>query len=144
MAELALFRPAEALSADERLAAFVHHARDDLTVFGADLDWNAPAWELRGVAKVSGRPNTRRVSWGHPLKKVPKSIEHYAALDDRNVDFFKAYMRYTYGLAPRMSPHQTLAAMRLLDKAFPAHIHESPLTDALFLLVSKSDEVTTT
>ena len=49
----------------------------------------------------------------------------------------------------------TLAWLRALFEPFPAHqikhltkqfplIHESPLTDALFLLVSKSDEVTTT
>ena len=72
---------------------------------------------LRGVAKVSGRPDTLRVAWGHPLTQFPKSIEDYAPLDARNVDFFKAYIRYTYGLAPRMNPHQMLAAIRLLDKA---------------------------
>ena len=118
MAELALFRPAEALSAEARLAEFIRYARDDLAVFDADLDWDAPTWELRGVAKVSGRPKTLRVPWGHPLQKFPQSIEDYAPLDARNVDFFKAYMRYSYGLAPHMNPHQMLSAMRQLDKAF--------------------------
>ena len=117
MAELALFRPAETLNADVRLAWFIRHARDVLTVFGVDLDWDALTWELRGVAKVSGRPKTLRVAWGHPLKNSPKSIENYAPLDARNVDFFKAYLRYTYGLAPRMNPHQMLSAMRHLDMA---------------------------
>ena len=117
MAELALFRPAEALGADERLAAFVSHAHEDLAVFGTDLDWDAPTWELRGVAKVSGRPDTVRVVWGHPLKKFPQSIEDYTPIDPRNVDFFKAYIRYKYGHAPQMNPHHMLSAMRHLDRA---------------------------
>ena len=55
MGELALFQPREALDAETRLADFIRHARDDLTVFGAELDWDAPTWQLRGVARVSGR-----------------------------------------------------------------------------------------
>ncbi len=117
MADLVLFRPGKGLRADANLADFIRYARDDLTVFGAGLDWNAPIWELHGLAKVSGRPKTLRVAWGHPLKKSPKSIEDYAPLDGRNVDFFKAYLRYRYGLAPQMNPLQMLSAMRHLDKA---------------------------
>ena len=119
MGDLALFQPRDASDAKSRLAEFIRHARADLTVFGAGLDWHAPRWELRGVARVSGHGNSAiRVSWGHPLKKAPKSIEHYAPLDARNVDFFKAYLRYRYGLAPLMNPQQMLTAIRRLDKAF--------------------------
>lgn len=118
MGELALFRPAEALDADARLAGFIRHARDDLTVFGAELDWDAPTWQLRGVARVSGHSKSvLRVNWGHPLKKAPTSIEHYAPLDARNVGFFKAYLRYRYGLAPQVNPGLMLSAIRHLDKA---------------------------
>ncbi|MCY4481004.1 MAG: hypothetical protein OXB97_14045 [Rhodospirillales bacterium] len=118
MAELALFRPAEALDADARLAGFIRHARDDLTVFGAGLDWDSPRWELRGVARVSGRGTAViRVNWGHPLKKSAKSTPGYAPLDARNIDFFKAYLRYRYGLSPLMNPHQMLSAIRRLDQA---------------------------
>ena len=118
MAELALFQPRDALDAETKLAEFIRHARDGLTVFGAELDWDAPAWQLRGVARVSGRSKSvLRVSWGHPLKKTPKAIGDYAPLDARNVDFFKAYLRYRYGLAPQMNPVLMLSAMRHLDKA---------------------------
>ena len=118
MAELALFRPAEALDAETRLAEFIRHARDDLSVFGAGLDWDASTWELLGVARVSGRGNAAiRVNWGHPLKKAPTSKASYTPLDARNVDFFKAYLRYRYGLSPIMNPHQMLTAIRRLDGA---------------------------
>ena len=118
MGELALFRPAETLDAAARLAGFIRHARDDLTVFGASLDWDSPTWELRGVARVSGRGNTAiRVSWRRPLKRSAASKPGYAPLDARNIDFFKAYLRYRYGLAPIMNPHQILSAVRRLDEA---------------------------
>ena len=118
MAELALFQPQEALDAQTRLAEFIRHARNDITVFGPDLDWDAPAWELRGVARVSGRSGgVLRVNWGHPLKRSPQSNADYAPLDARTVDFFKAYLRYRYGFSPLMNPHQMLTAIRRLDKA---------------------------
>ena len=117
MGEPALFRPKPALDAEARVAGFIRHARADLTVFGADLDWDAPRWTLHGVARVSGRGKPIRVNWGHPLKKVCLSVDDYAPLGARNVDFFKAYLRYYYGFAPLMSPGQMLSAIRLLDKA---------------------------
>ena len=117
MAELAFLRPAETLSVDARLAEFVRHAREDLSVFGSDLDWDAPRWELRGVPKISGRPDTARVVWGHPLKKSPNRAEDYAPLDPRNVDFFKAFVRYRHALVPNLSTGKRILAIRLLDKA---------------------------
>ena len=117
MGEPALFRPKPALDAEARVAGFIRHARDDLTVFGADLDWDAPRWTLHGVAKVSGRRSVIGVHWGHPLKMGCRANDEYAPLDARNVDFFKAYLRYRYGFAPLMNPCHMLSAMRLLDKA---------------------------
>ena len=118
MPDVVLFQPGKGLRAEANLAAFIRHAREDLAVFGADLDWDSPRWELRGVARVSGRGSDPiRVNWGHPLKKAPRSLKDYAPLDARNVDFFKAYLRYRYGLAPQMNPHQILSAVRHLDQA---------------------------
>ena len=118
MGELALFQPRDAFDAKTRLAEFIRHARDDLTVFGAGLDWDSPRWELRGVARVSGCGTAAiRVNWRRPLKKSAKSTPGYAPLDARNIDFFKAYLRYRYGLSPLMNPHQMLSAIRRLDQA---------------------------
>ena len=117
MGEPALFRPKPALDAEARVAGFIRHARDDLSVFGADLDWDAPRWTLHGVARVSGRGKPIRVNWGHPLTRRYRSVHDYTPLDARNVDFFKAYLRYRYGFAPLMNPCHMLSAMRLLDTA---------------------------
>ena len=118
MPDVVLFQPGKGLRADANLADFIRYAREDLAVFGGDLDWDNPRWELRGVARVSGRSTEpMSVNWGHPLKKAPRSLKDYAPLDARNVDFFKAYLRYRYGVAPQMNPHQILSAVRHLDKA---------------------------
>ena len=118
MGELALFQPRDAFDARTRLAEFIRHSRDDLSVFGAGLDWDAPTWELSGVARVSGRGNAAiRVTWHHPFKKSAESKTACAPLDARNIDFFKAYLRYRYGLSPIMNPHQILTAIRRLDEA---------------------------
>lgn len=129
MADLVLFQPAKGLRAEANLADFIRYARDDLAVFSADLDWDNPRWELRGVARVSGRQKTLRVAWGHPLKKSPNSVGDYAPLDPLNVDFFKAYLRYRYGLAPLMNPLHILSAVRHLDKALSRS--GTSITDAL-------------
>ncbi len=117
MPDVVLFQPRKGLRAEANLADFIRYARHELAVFGADLDWESPRWELRGVANVSGRQKTLRVAWGHPLKKSPSSVGDYAPLDPLNVDFFKAYLRYRYGIAPQMNPLHMLSAMRHLDKA---------------------------
>lgn len=117
MGELALFRPKRALSAEARIAAFIRHAREELEVFGANLDWESPCWTLSDVARVSGRNSAMRVHWGHPLKPACRSNDDYAPLQAANVDFFKAYLRDRYGFSPLMNPHQMLSAIRCLDKA---------------------------
>ncbi|MYA42707.1 MAG: hypothetical protein F4Z31_13270 [Gemmatimonadetes bacterium] len=117
MGEAALFRPKRALSAEARVAGFIRHAREDLAVFGGALDWAAPRWTLHGVANVSGHDKPIRVNWGHPLNSSLRSAADYEPLDARNVDFFKAYLRYRYGFSMPMNPSQMLSAMRLLDKA---------------------------
>ena len=44
MAELFLFKPKATLAAAENLEAFISKCRDQLTVFGSDLNWEAPVW----------------------------------------------------------------------------------------------------
>lgn len=79
---------------EENLAEFIRMARDDLTVFGADLDWNCWWWKGVGMFLRLGCP-----------RKV-KSPEGWH-LDPAFTDFAKAYMRHQHvqnptGKKPRM------------------------------------------
>ncbi|HBB7875329.1 TPA: integrase, partial [Escherichia coli] len=44
MAELFLFKPKATLAAAENLEAFISKCRDQLTVFGSDLNWEDAVW----------------------------------------------------------------------------------------------------
>ncbi len=60
MGELALFQPREALDAETRLAAFIRHARDDLTVFGADRKPSGEPWEIRQRFVIQSESRCRK------------------------------------------------------------------------------------
>ena len=50
MAEIHFFNPQHASLAEKNLQEFIRMCRDDLTVFGSDLDWNdcdGPMQEFR-------------------------------------------------------------------------------------------------
>ncbi|MFA8669313.1 hypothetical protein [Escherichia coli] len=44
MAEIFQFKPKAILTAAENLGAFIAKCRDQLTVFGSELNWDAPVW----------------------------------------------------------------------------------------------------
>ncbi len=44
MAEIFQFKPKATLTAAENLEAFISKCRDQLTVFGSDIDWEEPVW----------------------------------------------------------------------------------------------------
>lgn len=114
MREIVLFKPAAHRRAEDSLAEFISLARDRLSVFGADLDWAATRWELKGIANVSGRKKTLNVHWAHP---VEGTRGEYTPLLSGNGDVFRAVLRYAYGLSPKMNAQIDLAAFRCLDLA---------------------------
>ena len=46
MTELVMFQPKRELDAEANLANFVSLARDQLTVFGSDLDFDSDEWDV--------------------------------------------------------------------------------------------------
>lgn len=83
MANIAYFKPGQNVGVRNNLAAFINLARENLTVFGADLEWEAPVWpKLIGFSKLG--VTTR--------KPQPEQL-----MDDNFIDFAKAYFRYQQG-----------------------------------------------
>lgn len=86
MGEIVHFVPQASLRAEENLRAFIDVCRHQLTVFGADLDWDSCNWaggmhfKKLGVRKRNPAPNE--------------------ILDDAFIDFAKAYYRYQQGQNP--------------------------------------------
>jgi len=102
MGELILFKPKAQQAAGQNLAAFMAMCRDQLTVFGSDLDWNADVW--KGVVTFA--------KLGVSTRK-PASDQ---VMDKGFIEFAKAYFRYQQGHKPTGTKNEG-KALRALEAA---------------------------
>jgi len=102
MAKIFHFKPKDALSAAENLESFIKKCRHDLTVFGADLDWDSAVWPKVTVFAKLG-VTTRR-----------PSVEQ--ELDTSFSEFAKAYFRYQQGHKPTGTKNES-KALRAVEAA---------------------------
>ncbi len=99
---LSHFSPKANLAASENLAEFIRMCRDDLTVFGAGLDWEAIAW-----------PKAANFT---KLGVSARGFNESDRLDDKLIDFAKAYFRYQQGHHPTGTKNES-KALRVLEAA---------------------------
>ncbi|MCP3428246.1 integrase [Opacimonas viscosa] len=102
MANLFHFKPRAEITAEENLRAFINKCRDELTVFGSELDWNAHVWPKLAVFAKLG-VTTR--------KPRPEQL-----MADDFVEFAKAYFRYQQGHKPTGTKNE-LKALRAVESA---------------------------
>ncbi|EPV8583136.1 TPA: integrase [Escherichia coli] len=95
MAEIFLFKPKATLTAEENLRVFISKCRDQLTVFGSDLNWGAPVWPNIIVFAKLGM-TTR--------KPIQGEVQ-----DPAFIDFAKAYFRYQQGHHPTGAKNESKA-----------------------------------
>jgi hypothetical protein len=102
MADVFQFKPRTEITAEENLRAFINKCRDELTVFGSELDWNAYVWPKFAVFAKLGV--TMR-------KPTPEQL-----MDTDFVEFAKAYFRYQQGHKPTAAKTE-LRALRANESA---------------------------
>lgn len=102
MAEILLFTPKQEFDCSKNLAEFVVMCRERLTVFGADLDWDADNWP--GVANFT------------KIGVNSRSYKREDLLDEEIMPFAKAYLRYQQGHNPTKLKNE-LKALRCIEKA---------------------------
>ena len=95
MAEIFQFKPKATLTAAENLRVFISKCRDQLTVFGSDLNWGAPVWPNIIVFAKLGM-TTR--------KPIQGEVQ-----DPAFIDFAKAYFRYQQGHHPTGAKNESKA-----------------------------------
>ncbi|ANY81330.1 hypothetical protein BB934_26475 [Microvirga ossetica] len=117
MAELIPFIPKATLTAAANMEAFVRMCRHDLDVYGSDLDFDAPTWDVtkfyfkRGF---KGRMLLNFVEEARKQKTLPGS-----PVKEPFASQVKAYIRYYVGIkAPTSPPLMEIRAMRELYWAF--------------------------
>ncbi len=102
MADIFLFTPKDTLTAAENLVNFINECRNELTVFGAELDWDATVWPNVTVFAKLG-VETR--------KPRPEQVQ-----DKDFIEFSKAYFRYQQGHSPTKAKNES-KALRAIEAA---------------------------
>lgn len=102
MSNIIQFKSRVDLSAEANLESFIAMCRDELTVFGSNLDWDANVWPNVGVFSKLG-VKTRK----------PKT---HQVMSLSFLDFAKAYFRYQQGHNPTGAKNE-LRALRAIESA---------------------------
>lgn len=96
------FIPKSELSAKLNLGHFIDKCRDELTVFGKDLDWSSWRWPYAGnFTKIGPHSSTKDLA---------------DRMDENFIDFAKAYFRYQQGHHPTGTKNE-LKALRGIEAA---------------------------
>lgn len=115
MADVFVFIPRAQRNARQNLEQFVQDCRDRLQVFGADLDFDADAWDLTkfflGMRGKRSATKMHFTTWGAAKRETA------APMPEPFKSFAKAYMRYQQGLRPSLSFEGRLIALRALCAA---------------------------
>lgn len=133
MSDVILFRPKAELDAAGNLAGFIECCRNDLTVFGADLNFDANVWDITDALGIRGHGRQRQRLVFSAMDTVPDQAA--AWMDDRFRPFAKAYIRYMHGFRPAKIVSFRLAALRTLEASLSENglIPDPIRTDALVL-----------
>ena len=103
MAELLHFSPRHELDARKNLEDFILFARDELTTFGFDLDWDKNYWPTAGVAFGNLDQKSRKLDPGKVMRAP-------------FLAFAKAYLRYQQSIKPTKNK-QEMPALKCLERA---------------------------
>ena len=101
MAELFHFSTQSTLTADENLSEFIRMCRNDLTLFGSDLNWESWSWPSVNFTKLGTQSRGCTVD---------------DALDCSFIDFSKAYFRYQQSHKPTGTKNES-KALRAIEFA---------------------------
>lgn len=102
MTNLIHFTPQATITAAENLREFIRMCRDELTVFGEDLNWSD--WKWPGVVHFT------------KIGVSSRGARDGDRLDDALIDFAKAYFRYQQGHNPTGTKNES-KALRAIEGA---------------------------
>ncbi len=116
MADVILFKPKAELDAAGNMRGFIEACRNQLSVFGADLDFDENNWDVTSALGLKARGNKRvRITFRQLNDVATRNSGSMMAEPFRS--FAKAYVRYSHGLRPTKIIQNRLVALRALEKA---------------------------
>lgn len=123
MAEIVVFRPRRELDARSNMGRFIAQSRNELHVFGADLNFDAMTWDLTNSIQLKAQAKAVRAvfsSWETRNDRAP------APMAEPYQSFAKAYFRYQHAMRPTKAIGQRLAALRAIEAALAEHSSAEP------------------
>ena len=128
MNNLALFTTIQNANAQENLDEFIRFAREDLTIFGVDLDFDSNSWDVTQYVDI--KANKKKYSLvftgfeaGHNIKSTKLSN----AMQEPFLSFSKAYVRYIFGLNPVKAISHKVLLLRCIYRALIELADNNPI-----------------
>jgi hypothetical protein len=115
MADIVHFVPGAQATAAQTCADFVAMAREQLTVFGPELDFDAVMWDVSDGVAARGHGSKRHRITFSSLRSA-NSGDPYP-MGEPFIAVAKACIRYLQGLRPTQNQQHRLAALRALECA---------------------------
>ena len=124
MADIIHFTSRAELDAEENLRDFVDVCRNQLTAYGAQLQFDENVWDITEALDLKAKNHAYRLvfsTWDTVNDKEPSTMA------EPFLSFAKAYLRYQHAIRPtKVGPSYRLAALRALESALsengtPAH-----------------------
>jgi hypothetical protein len=114
MGQIIQFVPTKDLEASQNLQKFIELCRYKLTIFGAELDWDADAWDVTQTVNKPGRKGRIALVWTNHDTSTQKLG---SPINQPFLDFAKAFMRYQHSLRPTKVVGFRMSALRALERA---------------------------
>lgn len=117
MAEIMKFVPKKELDAAQNVAGFIAMCRDELTVFGHDLDFDANSWNVTDQIELKGKSDNRVSLQFSNFDASKQTKGSWTPMAEPFLSFAKAYMRYMHAMKPTKTTGNRLVALRALDRS---------------------------
>lgn len=114
MAEIVHFTPRADLNAEANVQGFIDVCRNQLTAFGANLQFDADVWDVTEALQLKAKNGVSRLvfsTWDTANDRDPLTMP------EPFLSFAKGYMRYWHALRPTKTVGGRLAALRALEAA---------------------------
>lgn len=115
MADLKIFTPKSELDANENISEFIAFCKNEITVFGADINFKNMTWDITDSVRLKGHGNKRvRINFStQETSNDPSPTK----MEEPFVSFAMSYIRYAQGLNPTKNVAFRVSALRAVELA---------------------------
>lgn len=114
MAELVLFKPKREHNAERNLQDFVRHCKENLSVFGRDLPFDQPVWDVSAYIEKRGKSHKHSIYFSD--WDTAGARKDTVLMREPILSLAKAYIRYQQGAKPTTDLASRMSALRAVDK----------------------------